>query len=196
MQKFQLSTPITAERISQLGTSDDISKCCWHVPAGVRRAVLVFEMSHSAGSVIALREAAVFDGRARADHFSGDVAPVGQDASRDEASIPIDVENIASQRVAVDQATPRGGCLLSAAMVPFWRIEPPDPDPARLPTQSEGIAIENLANPGFDLAGLLCEHSLRGAQDRHRGNDRQQCCSTAKPAANALTDILFCHAGR
>lgn len=78
--------------------------------------------------------------------------------------------------------------------MPFRRIEFPNPDPARLAVQRESIAVENLADPSFDRARLLCLSCLRRDQNRRRNLDRQQCCYTAKRTI-APTQYLFYHAG-
>lgn len=52
-------------------------------------------------------------------------------------------------------------------LVPFWGVEAPDANSLGLALKCEGVAIENLADPGVQDGSILC---LRcGTSEEERG---------------------------
>lgn len=103
----------------------------------------------SASAVVAAGISAVFGSSAGTDHLCRDVTAARQQTLGNEASISINVDDSATQVFAGYQAAQgrRGGW--AALVVPFRRIEAPDTYPTRLATQSEGVAVQDLADPCF-----------------------------------------------
>lgn len=115
-----------------------------------------FAVRRSASTVVAARIATELGGRTGSDHFRSDVPSIGKEALRDQTPVSVDVEDGAAQLFARDQTTQGGCCRRAARMVPFRSIEAPNTNSAGFALQRESVAIENLADPGFDAGSNVC----------------------------------------